>query len=105
EGRQKDFYNVKQYVLHRDKHTCKKCKQDKCKLEVHHIHFRSNGGTDSPDNLITLCSSCHDKLHQSATAEADSQKLSSKIKKKLTLDATQVSTIGAYLKKELVFTE
>ena len=105
EGRQKEFYNVKQYVLQRDKHTCKKCNQDKCKLEVHHIHFRSNGGTDSPDNLITLCSSCHDKLHQSATAEADSQKLSSKIKKRATLDATQVSTIGAYLKKELVFTE
>ena len=105
EGRQKDFYNVKQYVLQRDKHTCKKCKQDKCKLEVHHIHFRSNGGTDSPDNLITLCSSCHDKIHQSATAEADSLKLASKIQKRSTLDATQVSTIGAYLKKELVFTE
>lgn len=105
EGRQKDFYNVKQYVLQRDKHTCKKCKQDKCKLEVHHIQFRSNGGTDSPDNLITLCSSCHDKLHLSANAEAESKKLSSKINKKITLDATQVSTIGAYLKKELIFTE
>lgn len=104
-GRQKDFYNVKQYVLHRDGYTCKKCKQDKCRLEVHHILFRSNGGTNSPDNLITLCSSCHDKLHLLPNAEVESKKLSSKIKQRATLDATQVSTIRAYLKKEVVFTE
>jgi hypothetical protein len=105
EGRQKGFYNVKQYVLHRDGYACKKCKQDRCKLEVHHILFKSNGGTNSPDNLITLCSFCHDKLHLSANAEAESKKLSSKIKQKPTLSATQISTIGAYLKKEEVFTE
>ena len=105
EGRMKDFYNVKQYVLHRDGYACKKCNKNETKLQVHHIVFRSSGGTDSPDNLITLCQSCHSKLHLSATAEADSKKLSCKLKKTRTLDATQVSTIGAFLKKDLIFKE
>ena len=105
EGRMKDFYNVKQYVLHRDGYTCKKCNKDKLKLQVHHITFRSDGGTDSPDNLITLCQSCHTNLHLSDSAQTDSKKLNSKLKKKSTLDATQVSTIGAALKKDVIFTE
>ena len=63
--RQKDFYNVKHYVLHRDEHACKKCNKSNVKLQVHHILFKSAGGTDSPDNLITLCQSCHHNLHLS----------------------------------------
>lgn len=57
------FENVKSYVLSRDNHTCFfKCKDSK-RLEVHHIKFRSNGGTDNPNNLITLCEKCHKKVH------------------------------------------
>lgn len=33
------------------------------RLEVHHIVFRSNGGSDEAENLITLCKTCHDKVH------------------------------------------
>ena len=56
------FENVKSYVLSRDKHMCFfKCKDSK--LEVHHIKFRSQGGTDNPNNLITLCQKCHKKVH------------------------------------------
>jgi 5-methylcytosine-specific restriction endonuclease McrA len=33
---------------------------------VHHIIQRSVGGSDSPDNLITLCRSCHDSKHPGA---------------------------------------
>ena len=57
------FENIKSYVLSRDSHQCFfKCK-DAHKLEVHHIKFRSQGGTDNPNNLITLCSVCHKKVH------------------------------------------
>ena len=66
EGEQKDFYNVKTYILHRDNYTCQHCKgklKDQ-KLHVHHIIFKSKGGTDKPDNLIVLCETCHDKLHK-----------------------------------------
>ena len=60
------FANTKAYVLNRDKHTCKKCggKNKDNRLEVHHIVFRSNGGSDEQDNLLTLCKNCHDKVHK-----------------------------------------
>lgn len=65
EGEMKDYYNVKQYVLDRDNHTCQYCKgKSKCKrLNVHHIQFKSSGGGNSPLNLITLCEDCHNDLH------------------------------------------
>lgn len=59
------FANTKAYVLYRDNHTCQHCKgksKDK-RLHVHHIIFRSNNGSDDALNLITLCKTCHDKLH------------------------------------------
>lgn len=62
-GAQAGFWNVREYVLHRDEHSCQQCK-GKSKdpiLEVHHIVSRQVGG-DSPDNLLTLCSTCHSKI-------------------------------------------
>ena len=63
EGVQKDFYNLREYILHRDNHQCQNpnCKnKDKNPiLELHHIQFRSNGGSNAPWNLITLCNKCH----------------------------------------------
>ena len=59
------FANTKAYVLNRDNHICCNCKgksKDR-RLEVHHIVFRRNGGSDEQDNLITLCRVCHDELH------------------------------------------
>ena len=57
------FANTKAFVLNRDKYTCQHCKTKQGTLEVHHIVFRSNGGSDEPDNLITLCRQCHRDLH------------------------------------------
>lgn len=31
--------------------------------EVHHIVPISQGGTNEPDNLMSLCRSCHEKIH------------------------------------------
>lgn len=61
EGEQLGFWNVREYVLFRDNHTCQLCKgRSKNKvLHVHHIVFKSKGGTDKPSNLITLCGDCH----------------------------------------------
>ncbi|MBO0792846.1 MAG: HNH endonuclease, partial [Ktedonobacteraceae bacterium] len=59
------FWNVREYVLFRDGHTCQWCKgksKDRV-LNVHHIESRKTGG-DSPDNLITLCETCHDLIHR-----------------------------------------
>ena len=59
------FANTKAYVLDRDNHTCQYCKgkSKDSKLEVHHIVFRRNNGSDEPENLICLCKTCHDQLH------------------------------------------
>jgi hypothetical protein len=62
-GIQKDSWNVREYVLHRDNHICQACK-GKSKdpiLETHHIISRQTG-SDAPDNLLTLCSTCHEKV-------------------------------------------
>ncbi len=64
QGKQLNFWNVREYVLFRDGHTCQCCKgKSKYKiLNVHHIESRKTGG-DSPDNLITLCETCHKGYH------------------------------------------
>ena len=65
EGPQLGFWNVREYVLYRDHHCCQWClgkSKDKI-LNVHHIESRKTGG-DRPDNLITLCETCHDLIHR-----------------------------------------
>jgi len=63
QGEQLGFWNVREYILHRDHHTCQnpacKNKDQSPILEIHHIVYRDNGGTDAPSNLITLCNKCH----------------------------------------------
>lgn len=64
QGEQLDFWNVREYVLFRDNHTCQCCKgksKDKI-LNVHHIESRKTGG-NAPNNLITLCEYCHKQYH------------------------------------------
>jgi N6-L-threonylcarbamoyladenine synthase len=63
DGVQKDFWNIREYVLHRDNHTCQHCKKTNLVLNVHHIESRKTGG-NRPDNLITLCNKCHEKYHK-----------------------------------------
>lgn len=59
------FENTKAMVLNRDNYTCQCCKGKRkdSKLEVHHIIYRSQGGSDEESNLITLCHTCHKALH------------------------------------------
>jgi len=59
-GEQKGFFNLREYILHRDNYTCQICKAKKDKpLEVHHLGFWKNDRTNRPSNLITLCTDCH----------------------------------------------
>lgn len=65
-GKNYGFENTKAMVLSRDSYTCQYCKgkHKDSKLEVHHIVFRSQGGSDEESNLITLCHTCHNLLHK-----------------------------------------
>ena len=82
-------------VLHRDNYTCQYCGKKNCRLEVHHVKFRSNGGTDDEENLITLCKECHDGVH-AGTVTLDRKPKKSKGLK----HATHMSTIRSRLLKE-----
>ncbi|MBF0226867.1 MAG: HNH endonuclease [Desulfobacterales bacterium] len=35
----------------------------KDKMHVHHVIWREHSGSDLPENLVTLCNSCHNKVH------------------------------------------
>lgn len=64
QGDQLGFWNVREYVLWRDGHVCQHCRdrsKDKI-LNVHHLESRKTGG-DAPNNLITLCETCHKAYH------------------------------------------
>ena len=65
QGPQLGFWNVREYVLWRDNHKCQCChgtSKDKV-LNVHHCESRKTGG-DTPDNLVTLCETCHGAYHR-----------------------------------------
>jgi len=49
-------------VLERDSWRCQSCGKYR-DLQVHHKQFRSRSGEDRVENLITLCSNCHSRLH------------------------------------------
>lgn len=56
-------------VLWRDRYTCQHCGRKeklklKLKLNAHHILPRIHGGTDTPQNGITLCKRCHESWHR-----------------------------------------
>ena len=90
------FENTKAMVLNRDNYICQHCKgrHKDSKLEVHHIIFRSQGGSDEENNLITLCHTCHKNLHNGKI------KLNVKGKLKGTLKyATQMNSIRKQLFK------
>lgn len=55
--------SLKEQIRERDKHTCQECSYTEkylgYKLPVHHIDF--NKKNNIPENLISLCRSCHSK--------------------------------------------
>ena len=55
---------IRREVLARDRHHCRGlgCSHTRF-LEIHHIIPRSAGGTNDPENLITLCTACHELWH------------------------------------------
>ena len=65
QGEQLGFWNVRQYVFYRDNYECQCChgKSKDNILNVHHIESRKTGG-DAPNNLITLCETCHKAYHK-----------------------------------------
>lgn len=66
------------HILRRDDYTCQMCgtphrminengiplPTTDGQLDIHHKIRVVDGGTDAPDNLITLCRECHKRIHR-----------------------------------------
>ena len=56
---------VRDLVLQRDNHQCQLCGTGgENRLQLHHVQYRSLGGTHTTENLVTLCFRCHEDVHQ-----------------------------------------
>ncbi len=65
---------VKRRVLRRDGYRCQKCgwtheewnRSDPRHLELHHVKPHVKGGENTEENLVTLCTICHDDIHRNS---------------------------------------
>lgn len=64
--------DVRREVLRRDRYRCCTCgwshnewnPSDPRHMELHHVKHHARGGENIKENLTTLCTVCHDKLHR-----------------------------------------
>jgi len=70
-----EWARIRREVYERDGWLCQECgirclntrdskKHPKRKIQCHHVVPRRLGGPDHPDNLITLCMSCHHRIER-----------------------------------------
>jgi 5-methylcytosine-specific restriction endonuclease McrA len=64
----KAYAKLREHILERDGGNkdiggnCCLCGRNRS-FDVHHVIYRSHGGGDVEENLVTLCRRCHDKAH------------------------------------------
>ncbi|MBP1968961.1 5-methylcytosine-specific restriction endonuclease McrA [Virgibacillus natechei] len=59
QGQTYGYHDVRYFVFARDNYTCHVCKQKGKILNTHHLIYRSHGGSNRADNLVTVCTDCH----------------------------------------------
>jgi len=57
-----DYEELGNRILNRDGWKCQCCGSGK-DLQVHHLVRRSQLGSDTLENLMTLCAGCHRRVH------------------------------------------
>lgn len=58
----KEFYKIREFVLGRDNYKCQICSKNL--LKNPHVHHRDGDrNNNNQENLLTLCASCHGKVH------------------------------------------
>lgn len=48
---------------------CEHCHKKAC--DLHHIVYRSHGGSDEVDNVVALCRKCHQMAHDNELTQGD----------------------------------
>lgn len=97
-GEKYGFSNAREACLNRDSYICQFCKKGNITLNAHHIIYRSEGGADTLDNLITLCEKHHRDLHAGRLPEEFINSLEGKKKGQLK-HATQMNILRSMLLK------
>ena len=62
-----DWQHLRTATLTRDYHTCVACGAPGPRLTAHHLKARTDGGTDTLTNLVTLCQPCHSRIETDDT--------------------------------------
>lgn len=62
----RNWDSLRHLVYARDRNRCTVCgdRGRKVELHAHHVVPLSRGGTNTLDNLVTLCSECHRMAHR-----------------------------------------
>lgn len=61
--REKISPELQEYILIRDKYTCRYCGSKAPPFNLDHVYPVSKGGETSEDNLVTSCAKCNQKKH------------------------------------------
>jgi len=64
QGKLEGYDNIRSYVFERDNYTCQICKKQLGILQTHHIIQKKDGGSDKPDNMVTVHKKCHEDYHK-----------------------------------------
>lgn len=88
------YDNVRAYVFERDNYRCQICKKQGGIIQTHHINQRKDGGSNKPDNLITLHKKCHEDYHKGLVNHTFR-------KPKEYKEATHVTILKDFIVKEL----
>lgn len=78
---------------HYKKQYCEICRMEPPPDKLHVHHLNENPADNRPDNLITLCQSCHTKIHQATKKQSTKNR---KKKKRNRLSGVLTWMLGHY---------
>lgn len=64
--RMREYWKIRRWVLDRSEGRCEAKFSNLCRgraSQAHHVLPRSQGGDDTPGNLLAVCVACHAAIH------------------------------------------
>lgn len=86
-------YNVREYVLIRDKHKCVYCGAKNVPLQLDHITPRSRNGSNRVSNLCAACQPCNQRKNNLTAAEFGFPELQKQVRERRLAPAAHMNAI------------